>query len=112
MTYRSLGALTLERDVEKTTVTSKRDTSVTVKHRDVCRRPVGSSGSLTRAFASHQIFALGLVGVDGRDGDGVLGVGVQVLQNVGGVLPAQDGLVRVRAGVSVLTRTEPLRSCG
>ncbi len=48
---------------------------------------------LTCALASHQVLALRLVRVDGRDGDGVLSVGVQVLQNGGGLIAIQDGLV-------------------
>ncbi|TNN39144.1 hypothetical protein EYF80_050708 [Liparis tanakae] len=47
---------------------------------------------LTCALAAHQVLALRLVGVDGRDGDGILGVGVQVLQEVGGLLAAHEGL--------------------
>lgn len=47
---------------------------------------------LTCALAAHQVLALRLVGVDGRDQDIVLGVRVQVLQNMGGLVAPQDGL--------------------
>lgn len=48
---------------------------------------------LTCALAAHQVLALRLVGVDGRDRDIVLRVRVQVLQNMGGLVAPQDGLV-------------------
>ena len=48
---------------------------------------------LTCTLASYQVLALRLIGVDGRDGDRVLGVGVQVLQDVGGFIAIHDGLV-------------------
>jgi len=66
---------------------------------------------LTCALAAHQVLALRLVGVDGRDGDGVLGVGVQVLQEVGGLLAAHDGLeaeVRVNKRLLYNQRSRPL----
>ena len=47
---------------------------------------------LTRSLVAHQVFALGLVGVDGRDGDRVLRVRVQVLKNVRRLVAVQDGL--------------------
>lgn len=53
----------------------------------------GCEGLLTCTLPSHQVLALRLVGVDGRDGDGILSVGVQVLQNGGGLIAIQDGLV-------------------
>lgn len=55
-------------------------------------RDVAAAGLLTCALASQQVLALRLVGVDGCDGDGVFSVGVQVLQNVGGLIAIQDGL--------------------
>lgn len=51
------------------------------------------SGCLTCALISHQILALRLVRVDGCDSDGVLCVGIQVLQNMGGLIAVEDGLV-------------------
>lgn len=48
---------------------------------------------LTCALAAHQVLALRLVGVDGRDRDIVLRVRVQVLQNMCGLVAPQDGLV-------------------
>lgn len=59
----------------------------------ICWTLIRSGGLLTCAFISHQIFALWLIWVDGRDGDRVVSVRVQILQNMGGFVAIQDILV-------------------
>lgn len=92
MTYRSQ-ASTLERDIEKTiTLIFKR------VHVCECQSWQDDAGEprgllLTRALASQQVLALRLIRIDGRDRDIVFGEGVQVFQDVGGLVAAQDGLV-------------------
>lgn len=54
-------------------------------------------GLLTCVLASEQVLALGLVGVDGGDGDFIFRVGVQVLQDGGVLVAVQDGLMMNRA---------------
>lgn len=56
----------------------------------------GGEAGLTCALAAHQVLALRLVGVDGRDGHRVFSVGGQVLQDLRGLVVIQDALVRVR----------------
>lgn len=91
MTYQSQPS-TLERDIEKTItlIFQCEWTSVGVKAGRTMW--LHHTALLTCALASQQVLALRLVGVDGRDRDIIFSEGVQVLQNVGGLITAQDGL--------------------
>lgn len=92
MTYHP-DPLTLGRDVEKTTTLLFECQGNSVCKMFVFLGADRATWALTCTLASNQVLALRLIRVDGRDGDGVLCVGVQVLQDVGGFITIHDGLV-------------------